>query len=177
MKKNIIVITGAPGSGKTTLINALQEKGFICFEEVSRSITLEAQKNGIDQLFLEQPLLFSDMLMEGRFNQLVEAKTSNAEFIFLDRGIPDILAYMDYINQFYPESYINNCNENRYDKVFLLPPWQEIYVSDQARYETFKEAEKIHLFLLETYQKYNYEVKIVPTGTIDERISYIFNNM
>ena len=85
MKKNIIVITGAPGSGKTTLINALMKKGYICFEEVSRSITLEAQKNGIEQLFLVQPLLFSDMLMEGRFNQLVDAK--NLDYKYINQSI------------------------------------------------------------------------------------------
>lgn len=44
MSQEIVVITGAPSSGKTTLINELKEQGFYCFEEISRKITLEAQK-------------------------------------------------------------------------------------------------------------------------------------
>lgn len=177
MSQKIVVITGAPSSGKTTLINELNIKGHHCFEEISRAITLEAQKNGIDQLFLHQPLLFSDMLLEGRTNQLIEAKKLKDEVVFLDRGIPDILAYMDYINASYPDSYIKSCQENRYHKVFLLPPWKEIYITDQARYESYEEAEKIHQFLLETYQKFNYEVIIIPPGTVQKRVSFIFNHL
>ncbi len=59
MGKKIIVIAGGPSSGKTTLINALKEKGHICYPEISRAIIKKAQEQGIDQLFLENPLLFS----------------------------------------------------------------------------------------------------------------------
>lgn len=177
MSQKIVVITGAPSSGKTTLINELKNKGYHCFEEISRAITLEAQKNGIDQLFLHQPLLFSDMLLEGRTNQLMEAQKLNKNIVFLDRGIPDIIAYMDYVNETYPDSYIKYCQENRYHKVFLLPPWKEIYTTDDARYESYEEAEKIHYFLLETYQKFNYEVIIIPPGTVQERANFIFNHL
>ena len=51
-----IALIGGPGTGKTTLINALKAKGYNCMEEISRQITLEAQEKGIDQLFLEDPL-------------------------------------------------------------------------------------------------------------------------
>ncbi|MFY7810856.1 MAG: AAA family ATPase [Flavobacterium sp.] len=177
MSQEIVVITGAPSSGKTTLINELKEQGFYCFEEISRKITLEAQKKGIDQLFLKQPLLFSDRLLEGRLNQLLEAQKTEEKIVFLDRGIPDIIAYMDYVNANYPYNYINSIKNNRYSKVFLLPPWKEIYTNDQARYESYDEAEKIHLHLLETYQKYDYEIIIVPTGTVSERVKFIHNHL
>src|SRR5690606_41583611 len=62
--KKIILFIGGPGTGKTSLINALQEKGYICYPEISRSVTLEAQKKGIDQLFLTEPLLFSELLLD-----------------------------------------------------------------------------------------------------------------
>jgi len=58
------VITGGPGSGKTTLVKELEAKGFACLHEISRQIILEAQQQGIDQLFLEDPLLFSRKLLE-----------------------------------------------------------------------------------------------------------------
>ena len=66
---NKIVITGGPGSGKTTLISFLSENGFQCQREISRDVILEAQKEGIDQLFLTDPILFSKKLLEGRLKQ------------------------------------------------------------------------------------------------------------
>jgi predicted ATPase len=175
--QKIIVITGAPSSGKTTLIEALKTKGYTCFDEISRAITLEAQEKGIDQLFLHQPLLFSDLLMEGRKKQLIDAEELTSEFVFLDRGIPDILAYMDYINESYLDNYIQSCENYRYTNVFLLPPWKDIYITDAARYETYEEAMKIHENLLKTYQKHQYNVVVIPTGTVEERIDFIFNHL
>lgn len=64
MSKEIIVLIGGPSSGKTTLINTLIEKGHICYPEISREVIKEAQQKGIDQLFLENPLLFSELLLK-----------------------------------------------------------------------------------------------------------------
>lgn len=176
MKKQIIVITGGPGTGKTTLINALIEKGFCCFPEISREITLEAKKQGIEQLFLEKPLLFSELLLEGRKKQFLEANQNNFETVFLDRGIPDILAYMHFIGDSYPAFFDEACKEHNYSKVFLLPPWEEIYQSDEARYENFEQAKLIYNHLKETYKKYSFDLIEIPTGTITERIEFLLNH-
>jgi len=62
LKTQKIALIGGPSTGKTTLINALKSKGYYCMEEISREITLDAQEKGIEQLFLEDPLLFSQQL-------------------------------------------------------------------------------------------------------------------
>ena len=45
-----IVLIGGPGTGKTSVLNALKEKGFYCFDEVSREVTLKAQKEGVIEI-------------------------------------------------------------------------------------------------------------------------------
>lgn len=82
MNKEIVVLIGGPSSGKTTLIEALKEKGHTCYPEVSREVIREAQEQGIEQLFLEKPLLFSELLLEGRKRQYNEAMNEEANIVF-----------------------------------------------------------------------------------------------
>ena len=173
----MIVITGGPGTGKTTLINALLDKGFNCFPEISREITQKAKQQGIIQLFLENPLLFSQMILEGRKNQYNLAENATNELIFLDRGIPDVLAYMNYIGDTYPTLFDNTCKEYRYDFVFLLPPWKEIYSSDEERYENFEQAKLIYHHLNETYQNFGYQPIEMPQDTVANRILYVLDKI
>ncbi len=172
-----IVITGGPGSGKTTLISFLLKKGFQCQNEISREVILEAQKKGIDQLFLTDPILFSQKLLEGRLKQFKEIHHFEKSYIFYDRGLPDITAYMDFTDVKYPKKFAETCNNNRYDTIFLLPPWKEIYKQDNERYESFEEAQKIHQCLLKGYKKYSYNVIVVPFGTLESRMDFITNHL
>ena len=55
-----IVISGGPGSGKTTLINLLKDKGYPCFEEFSRILIDRARKTGENNIFKSRPLFFSE---------------------------------------------------------------------------------------------------------------------
>ena len=175
LEKEIIVIIGGPGTGKTTIIDNLLSKGYCCYPEVSREIIMEAQKQGIEQLFLEKPLLFSELLLEGRKKQFHNAHKEPHNVVFLDRGIPDVLAYMHYIGDSYPAFFDEACKEHKYSKIFVLPPWEEIYISDDERYENYEQAKLIYGHLVETYQKYGYNLIEVPKGTIENRVNYILD--
>ncbi|MDP3313069.1 ATP-binding protein [Lutibacter sp.] len=172
-----IVITGGPGTGKSTVIDELIKRNYSCMTEISRKVTLEARKNGMEQLFLTKPLLFSELLLEGRVNQYLEAQKIESNFIFFDRGIPDVHAYMNYISIDYPSMYIEKSTLYRYDKIFLMPPWEEIYISDDERYENFEQALAIHNHLERTYKNLNYAIIEVPTGNINVRTDFILNHL
>ena len=170
-----IVITGGPGTGKSTVIEELIKRNFTCMAEISREVTLNARKNGSEQLFLTKPLLFSELLLEGRVNQYIESEKKNEELVFFDRGIPDVHAYMNYISIDYPSTYIHKSNFYRYNYIFLMPPWEEIYISDNERYENFEQALAIHNHLERTYKELNYNIIEVPIGTIEARTNFILN--
>jgi predicted ATPase len=170
-----IVIAGGPGTGKTSIINHLKERGFICYDEVSRAITLQARKDGIEQLFLTEPLLFSEKLLEGRIQQFHNAEKEAESVVFLDRGLPDVIAYMDYVKDDYPKHFIEACEEHKYDMVFVLAPWQDIFTSDNERYENFEQAIEIHEYLLKTYMRFGYQLIDVPFGTIEARTDFILD--
>lgn len=177
MHKEIIVIIGGPGTGKTTIIDGLIAKGHCCYPEISREVTAEAKRQGIEQLFLENPLLFSELLLEGRKKQFENATQEIDNIVFIDRGIPDVLAYMHYIGDSYPAHFDTCCKEHKYSKIFILPPWEEIYVSDDERYENYEQAKLIYNHLTETYQHYGYELIEVPKGSLDQRINFILESV
>lgn len=177
MNAKKIVITGGPGSGKTSLIHKLEKEGYIVKHEVSRDIIRKAQEAGIEQLFLEDPILFSEKLLTERLKQYEDNANKGESFVFYDRALPDVVAYMDFAEIEYPKHFCEACNENTYDLIFILPPWQDIYMQDNERYESFKEAVEISKHLNKTYVDYGYKVIEVPIGSLEERVAYILKQV
>lgn len=147
-------------------------------------MTFEAKKEGDPDSFVSNPLafvpdprLFNRKLMEARESDFLRASELNKQVVFYDRGIPDVLAYMDYFGQEYDEEFINACMHRRYDMVFILNPWEEIYVSDNERMETFREALEIHKCLTKTYKRYGYLPVSVPEATVKERTEHILSDL
>ncbi|MGB5461899.1 MAG: AAA family ATPase [Aureibaculum sp.] len=169
------VITGGPGTGKTTLIQELEKRNYKCTPEISRQVTLMARKKGIDYLFLKDPLLFSKLLLEGREKQYLEAVNSDAPIVFFDRGIPDVHAYLNHFKTAYPDVYLKKSSLYRYDGIFILPPWKDIYKNDQERFETYQSSVSIYNHLKEAYSMLDYDIIEVPYGKVQERTDFILD--
>jgi|TARA_B110000285_G_scaffold193045_1_gene221834 predicted ATPase len=176
MQKKIVLI-GGPGTGKSSVLDELERRGFICMSEISREITLEARKKGIEQLFLKEPVLFSKLLLEGREKQYIDAITHKSDFVFFDRGIPDIHAYMDFTKKDYPDFFKAKSLKFKYDHVFLFKPWKEIFTSDNERYESFEESIIIDTYLQKSYRELNYMIIEVPFDIIEKRTDFILNQL
>ncbi len=172
-----IVLIGGPGTGKTSVLNELIKSDYYCMPEISREVTLKAKKQGIEQLFLAEPLLFSTRLLEGREQQFLDAHKSNQKMVFFDRGIPDVHAYMDFLKIDYPSFFLEKSNRYKYDRVFLFSPWEEIYTSDNERYETFEQSLIIDRFLQDTYKELGYSIIPVPFGSVKERTLFIIHSL
>ncbi|MHA7057111.1 AAA family ATPase [Aquimarina sp. M1] len=178
-----IVITGGPSTGKTSIIKRLEEEGFFCFHEFIRSITQEAKSKNATPIVsnpivsVADPYDFNIQLLNGRIRQYKDPVADDKEIVFYDRGIPDVLAYMDLFNQKYDKTFVQACNDHSYNQVFLLPPWKEIYISDDERYESFEEAQLIYSHLLETYSLFGYNCVEVPFGNVKERSTFILQHV
>ena len=170
-----ILITGGPGSGKTTLINELRKRKFECREEIVRNLTLKGKNNGNDQLFLNKPLEFSKSIMKLRIQQFY--KKSKNTLVFFDRGVHEIVAYLNFINFEDHNDLLNQCRNIKYDSIFVLKPWEEIYTRDNCRYESYKESVKIFEEILKIYQYLKMEVKIIERNTVQKRIDIILNHL
>ena len=170
-----IVLIGGPGTGKTSVLNELIAQDFYCMPEISREVILKAKKEGIDQLFLSKPILFSELLLKGREQQYLSANKQNTDVVFFDRGIPDIFAYMDYVKTDYPSVFVDKSKLYKYDTIFHFSPWKEIYTTDNERYESFEESLLIDQHLLKAYKSLRYTIHTVPFGSVKDRTRFILH--
>ncbi|NJB82866.1 AAA family ATPase [Wenyingzhuangia aestuarii] len=168
-----IVLTGAPGTGKSTIINLLRSKGYFCQEEISREIIKEAERMGSKKLFLSQPILFSKVVLGKRIIQYQQANNNTKEPCFFDRGIPDITAYLNKNRIPYEETFKQSTKKYTYDTIFVFPPWEQIYTTDSERFETFEEAKELHFAIVEEYKKTHQNIIVVPFGSPQERLNFI----
>lgn len=180
MKPKKIVITGGPATGKTSVVQGLENAGYKCYHEIIRDLTLAAKETGDLQsqtinpiASVSNPLEFNRKLLEGRIGQYNLARNVEEEVVYFDRGIPDILAYMDYFDQSQRSEFTDAAKTYRYDAIFLLPMWKQIFATDEERFESYDEALKIQARLRETYSNYGYDLIEVPRDSIENRMNFI----
>ena len=116
-------------------------------------------------------MIFSEKLLELRIGQFNKKQIS--ENTFYDRGVHDVLAYLNYIKVKYDDLLTKKAEKIKYDKVFILPPWKDVYRQDEIRYESFNESVKIHDEIVKIYNFFKMKIIILKTGTIDQRIENI----
>ncbi len=64
----------------------------------------------------------------------------------------------------------------RYDSpVFLVPPWREIYRTDEERRHDFAEAEAEHHYLVEAFAARGYDVVVLPKQPTPVRVEFILD--
>lgn len=169
-----VVVTGGPGSGKSTLIGGLQDLGYSCSAEVSRRMIIaEVAKNSNCLPWLDVSCFSTKVLDEMIFEW---NRTSMDKLTFFDRGIPDIIAYLKLAGLEVSSRYDEALKEYPYhQQVFILPPWKEIYVNDPERWQSYEEAVLIHQVLKETYIGYGFDLVEIPGLPVAERIDFILS--
>lgn len=170
-----IVISGAPGTGKTSLIKELSKRGFKCHNEIAREIIANQLKIGGTITPWQELGKFSELVIKKRLEQFNKASET---IEFYDRGIIDSIAYLLKERLEIITDWHNIAQNNKYHKkVFITPPWEKIYINDEERKEDFKSAIEIHKYMIEAYELYNYEICILPKTSIQERIKYLLNQI
>ena len=164
-----IIITGGPGTGKSSLLAALERKGYRCFPEVSRIIIAEQQAAGGDLFPWGNMAAFAEECFRRMQLQLAELP---AGVSFFDRGVPDIAAYMRRYGLDVPSQYLSVAGIYS-SSVLICPPWPEIFKNDPQRPETFEETCLLHRHLVETYTSLGFEMVEMPKISIEERALWV----
>ena len=171
---NWYVITGGPSSGKTTTVNLLLERGYKTTVEHARHY-LDTQRAGghsVKEVRSNQRA-FQLGVLEMQIEQ--EASLDPNEVVFLDRAIPDALAYYRFVGLEPDQRLLETLKTVNYRKIFILDMLP--MVNDYARTESRSDQHQIHDLLTEVYESLPFPVIHVPVMPQDERVDFIIENM
>jgi predicted ATPase len=167
-----IVLTGVSGSGKTTILNTLSNRGYNIVDESARTIIKDLKQNDPSKLPWNN---------RGEFQKLVEQKQIT-NFIennncFFDRGIVDEIVYNKAYGREIKKDLLGQCVKYKYDKVFLFPPFKDIYTSDDERVEDFQESSRLYPLFIESYKSLGYSPIIMINDSVENRIDFLLQSI
>lgn len=173
----LIVITGGPGAGKTSLIAALAGIGHAVWPEAGRAIVRDQQAIGGRGLPWVDPALFAELMLSCDLRGHAEARAAR-DYIFFDRGIPDIAGYLALCGLPIPDHLERAAQRLRYRRtVFIAPPWRAIFTQDAERKQDFAEAERTYAAMAEIYPRYGYTLVELPRAGVAERVNFVLDRV
>ncbi len=167
-----IVITGGPCSGKTTLINALHERGFDIAHEVARSYLEELVDIGFDLTDIKSSMKLQKKILSLKIEREQHCDISHR--VFFDRGIPDSFAYFK-LHHLNIDAVLGMLPDFRYQKVFFLESLP--LVNDDIRNEDLEVVVKLNHLIFESYKEQGYELIKVPPISVSKRLDFVLSQI
>ncbi|KXH81136.1 AAA family ATPase [Chryseobacterium kwangjuense] len=179
LSDQFFVITGGPGAGKTTLLDELGRNGFLTVDEDARRIIKEQLMINGEGLPWQNKEYYARLMFEASVHTYQKIKDKAAVgMVFFDRGLLDTICYMNMENIPVSKEKEEKIREIIYNKnVFILPPWKEIYENDTERKQDWDEAVFTFQEMKKTYLRYGYEVIEVPKGSVQDRCTFVLENI
>ncbi|KAA0971290.1 AAA family ATPase [Aureimonas fodinaquatilis] len=173
----MFIVTGGPGTGKTCLIEKLAQRGFLSMPEAGRAIIQDQVRIGGVALPWSDRAAFADLMLGWELRSWHEASAITGTVV-MDRGIPDVMGYLDLCGLPVPSHVEAAAKLYRYNRrVFLAPFWNAIFTEDAERKQNLEEAEATGRVMVETYTRLGYEIVELPFVGVEERADYVMERL
>lgn len=174
-KRIRVAVTGGSGAGKTTLLSALAARGYSVVSEVAREVIANRKQRG----FSPRPPAaeFAKEIAHRDISQY-ESAESRSGLVFFDRSLVDsmgMLNALDLLSATEKERWLKRYPYH--PEALILPPWQEIYLTDSERDQSFEEAVQVYESLRRWYAECGYRLLEVPPETVDERCDFVLEKL
>ncbi len=167
------VLTGGPGAGKTTLVEALHVEGFATTEEAGRGVIREEMEAGGEALPWIDRQRFAERMFEWELSSYRQAERE-AGAVFFDRGLPDTLGYLTLEGLPVPPWMEEEAWRLRYHaRVFVAPPWREIFGHDEERRQSWQVAVRTYETMVRTYTDFGYDLVELPCAPVEQRLAFV----
>lgn len=174
--ERLFVLTGGPGSGKSTLIDALEGAGYARSIEAGRGVIQDQVAIGGDALPWRDPAAFAELMLCWEMRSYHLAR-EQAGPVFFDRGVPDVVGYLRLLGRRVPGHIARAAELFRYNRrVFILPPWPDIFQQDSERKQDLDEAVRTYEAMAATYTGYGYELVEVPRRPVPDRVRFVIGS-
>jgi predicted ATPase len=169
------VLTGAPGSGKTAIVRALEQHGFAVVEEAATDVIALEQAHGQAEPWASPGFTDKIVTLQRRREQVAAA--IGAGTVFLDRSPVCTLALCRFLG--YPVSPLLSAEveravrEQRYgDAVFFVRSLGFVTPTAARRISLAEAAtfEKVHE---EVYRERGFVLSEVPAGPLADRVAAV----
>jgi len=162
-----ILITGSCGSGKSTLINEFNKRGYKTSQQLEEELWFESEKG--DE--------FEKAILKKRL--AIYQRLKNEALVFFDRGVVDILVYRKYENKPIPKDLKEFVRKCFYDKVFVLEPLGRHEPNPERDHliKTYEDAKRWYQLMLETLREFGCTPIIVKNAPLNDRVKIILDNI
>jgi len=170
MAPRLVVISGCSSGGKSTLLEELRRRGHAVVEEPGRRIVKRELAAGGTALPWVDSAAFLraavDMALADR-----EAARAHQGWVFFDRGLVDAAVGLEHVTG---EAALQALGAHRYHRrVFLAPPWPELYVTDHERRHSLADALEEYERLRRAFPALGYEVILLPQASVAARADFV----
>lgn len=166
-----MVISGCSGGGKSTLLAELARRQHAVVEEPGRRIVREELAGDGAALPWVDAAAFARRAIAVALDDH-EAAHRLAGWVFFDRGLIDAAVALEHVTG---EPVLQRLgHSHRYHRrVFLTPPWPEIYLHDTERRHDLASAVAEYERLRRRYPSLGYEVITLPKVGVGKRADFI----
>jgi len=115
---------------------------------------------------------FEKELLKRKINAYLSSPDN--KICFFDRGIPEAIAFFRLEDKSIPNEFFGAAEKYKdNEKIFVLPPWKDIYKNRPLRPQTWNEALRLHELIVEAYTELKYKIIKVPKKTVEERTKFM----
>ena len=168
------VLTGGPGTGKSTLLAALAAQGIRIEKEVARAV-LKAP--GGMAMRADRPAAFGAVVLAGEIAAFERVARFDDPVAF-DRGLPDTVGFFRLEGIAIHEDLERACLDLRYNgPIFRAPPWRAIYGVDEQRVQTWHEAVGSDAAVIAAWRHFGYNPIDLPLASVAERVEFVLERI
>jgi predicted ATPase len=169
------VLTGAPGSGKTALLEALRQRGHLVVEEAATEVIARQQDRGIDEPWLRED--FIDLIVRLQRQRQITPVPNTVGVQLYDRSPLCTLALARYLGRAVTPVLAHEVARVLRDQIyepvaFLVRPLgfiestaaRRISYADSLAFEQLHEA---------VYREHGFQLLDVPATTVPDRVAVV----